>query len=132
MDNENYVGFTGLSCWQKSRIQVKFVFTFTSTWTNYTIRNQLERATLSIMNNIAEGYSKKSAKERQRFFDIAMASCSEVESMTYAITYLSICSKVEGESIRKSVIEIRKMIYGLSRSLDSALRAQRLGLSSNH
>lgn len=79
--------FEELWIWKQARQLVKhtysdfgkespseFVFSF---------RSQIQRAALSIMNNIAEGFERQSRPEFKRFLDIAKASCAEVRSMYY-------------------------------------------------
>lgn len=48
---------------------------------DFSFRSQIQRAAISIMNNIAEGFERKAQTEFRRFLDIAKASCAEVRSM---------------------------------------------------
>ena len=50
---------------------------------DYTFRDQLLRATLSITNNIAEGFDRSSDKELKQFLIISRGSCAEVRSMLH-------------------------------------------------
>ncbi|MDX2191432.1 MAG: four helix bundle protein [Bacteroidota bacterium] len=59
---------------------------------DFSTKDQIKRASLSIMNNVAEGYSRYSTKETIHFLDIAQSSCIEVKSMIYLLSdrnYLS-------------------------------------------
>ena len=49
------------------------------------IRNQLERAMLSVPLNLAEGSAKPSAKERRKFYHIALGSLREVQTVLMLI-----------------------------------------------
>lgn len=50
---------------------------------DFGFRDQIQRASVSISNNIAEGFDRQSDKEFNRFLHIAQASCSDVKSMLY-------------------------------------------------
>lgn len=77
--------FQELHCWQSARSLTIRSYTLIADHRqlkqNYGFNQQLTRASLSIMNNIAEGFGRRSKKEFARFLDIAVASCAEVESM---------------------------------------------------
>ncbi len=50
---------------------------------DFGFRNQLCRATISIMNNIAEGFERQTNKEFAQFLYISKGSCGKVRSMLY-------------------------------------------------
>ncbi len=109
--------FEKLLVWQKSRELVKFIFQLTKGLSDRDFKSQLQRATLSIMNNIAEGHESGSAKSFLRYLKIAKGSSGEVRSMCYAgldLKYISTVNYREGLD-RSS--EISRMISGLMRSL---------------
>jgi len=70
------------------------------------LKDQLERASLSVVLNLAEGSAKPTAKDRARFYAIAYASLREVQSL------LQILKQNE---VFKSADELGGMIYKLSR-----------------
>lgn len=83
--------FENLECW-KSAYEFN-IGTFTMLDRNklnnhWALRDQLSRASLSIMNNISEGYGRFGNKDKLRFFNISHASCNEVKSMLYLINGL--------------------------------------------
>lgn len=82
--------FRDLKCWQKAGDLNDDLFHLTKDTKAYFLKDQLLRAALSIQNNIAEGFGRKSHKERMRFFEIATSSCCEVESMTYNLERLNL------------------------------------------
>jgi four helix bundle protein len=109
--------FEKLVVWQKSRELVKYVFSVTKGLSDRDFKSQLQRATLSIMNNIAEGHESGSAKSFGRYLKIAKGSSGEVRSLFYAgldLKYISFGRHREG--LERSS-EISKMISGLVRSL---------------
>src|SRR5688572_9289537 len=76
--------FEDLKCWQAARKLVKEIYTMSSIGKlerDFETRNQLRRAALSSMNNIAEGFSRFGTKEFIRFLNISQSSVQEVQSM---------------------------------------------------
>ena len=51
---------------------------------DFTMTDQIRRASLSVMCNIAEGFGRDGPKQFKRFLDIARSSCLEVQSLIYA------------------------------------------------
>ncbi|MFT6883736.1 MAG: four helix bundle protein [Marinoscillum sp.] len=76
--------FEELDCWQSSKELTKLIYSICENEalkTEFTAKDQLKRASLSSMNNIAEGFGRFSNKEFIRFLNIATASIDEVHSM---------------------------------------------------
>lgn len=113
MENNKELLFTELKCWQKARELVKFIYKMTNDWKDYGTSNQLRRAVLSIMNNIAEGYIKRSDKETLRFLDISIGSAGEVISMSYVLEDMEYKTTEDILHIRNSAIAIYKMTNSL-------------------
>jgi len=61
---------------------------------DFYFRNQIKRAAVSVSDNIAEGFSRKSNKELRRFLNISIGSCNEVKSMVYLSIRLGFTQKV--------------------------------------
>lgn len=76
--------FEDLRIWQEAREMVKQIYRDMRDVRDYGFRDQLQRAGISVMNNIAEGFERNSDKEFARFLDIAKGSAGEVRSMYYA------------------------------------------------
>ena len=76
--------FEDLRIWQDARALVKQVYGDMRKIRDYGFRDQIQRAGISVMNNIAEGFERQSDTEFARFLDIAKGSAGEVRSMYYA------------------------------------------------
>ncbi|MDT8887748.1 four helix bundle protein [Aquirufa sp. LEPPI-3A] len=84
---------------------------------DFGLKNQIQRASLSISNNIAEGFERGSDRDFKRFLYIAQGSCSEVKSMLYVATRLNYLKNESYITLNHQVTEIGKMLFGLSNSL---------------
>jgi len=110
--------FEDLLVWQKSILLSMEIYQLYSDNHDWGFKNQIQRASVSIANNIAEGFDRSSDKEFKRFLFIALGSASEVRSMNYLAAKLMYISLDEYDVCNDHLIEISKMLNGLSRSLN--------------
>ena len=78
--------FEDLRCWQESRKLVNQIFDLIEQpkmSKEFELANQLKRAAVSVMANIAEGFNRYHKKEFIRFLDYAQSSAQEVKSLLY-------------------------------------------------
>ena len=75
--------FEELKIWQESKDIILEIYTLFKNCKDFGFKDQIQRAALSIMNNIAEGFERNSDADFRRFLIIAKASCGEVRSMLY-------------------------------------------------
>jgi four helix bundle protein len=75
--------FEDLEVWKMSRELVNLIYTDLKTTKEYCFRDQILRAGISIMNNIAEGFYRNSDAEFKNFLNISKGSAGEVKSMYY-------------------------------------------------
>ncbi|MBI4094628.1 MAG: four helix bundle protein [Candidatus Liptonbacteria bacterium] len=75
--------FEDLICWQKSRELVKEVYRALKDSKDYGFRDQIQRAAVSVMSNIAEGFERGTAQEFLNYLFIAKGSAGEVRSQLY-------------------------------------------------
>ena len=114
--------FEDLHCWQDSRNLTKVVFLECRSGLlakDYSTKDQIQRAALSVMNNIAEGFSRYHEKEFKHFLDISQSSASEVISMTYLLEDIGYLSSDKAINIRTIAQTTRKKILALIRYLAS-------------
>lgn len=79
--------FEDIRAWQEARVLVKMVYLLTDQGKfakDFSLRDQLRRAAVSVMANIAEGFDCDSNIEFSRFLGIARRSAVEVQSLLYA------------------------------------------------
>ncbi len=87
---------------------------------DFDFKNQIERAAVSVMNNIAEGFERQSDKEFCRFLYISKGSCGEVRSMLYIAKDLRIISKQDFTNCHQQTTEISKILAGFIKRLKTA------------
>jgi four helix bundle protein len=78
--------FSDIRAWQSARRLAGVVYELsdvTDSQRDYALRDQLRRAAVSVMNNIAEGFGRGSHVDFARFLDMARGSVCEVQSMLY-------------------------------------------------
>lgn len=84
---------------------------------DYGFRDQIQRASVSVMNNIAEGFERKSNKEFRFFLYVAKGSCGEVRSMLILAQELNKINKDQAQPVQVLAEEISRMISGLIKTL---------------
>ena len=109
--------FEDLIVWQKAGKITLEIYSNFKNCRDFGFRDQIQRASVSIMNNIAEGFERKGNKEFRRFLFIAKGSCGEVRSMTYLAYKLEYLSIEEFRKISSFSNEITKMLGGLIKKL---------------
>lgn len=110
--------FQDLECWKTSRKLTVNVYRLKGALEkDFALKDQIRRASLSIMNNIAEGFSRFSSKEKIRFFEIAQSSASEVESMLYLMEDLDYLAASELEILHGLTSIAKKQTWGLIKYL---------------
>lgn len=111
------IKFEDLMVWRKSVDLTINIYSSMELINDFGLKNQIQWASLSISNNIAEGFERGSDRDFKRFLYIAQGSCSEVKSMLYVAIRLNYLKKESFIMLNRQVTEIGKMLYGLSNSL---------------
>lgn len=84
--------FESLRVWQEARVFVNDIYGMMRDCKDWGFRDQIQRAAVSIMNNIAEGNESGSDAKYINFLYIAKGSCSEVRSMLYLCKDFGFCT----------------------------------------
>lgn len=108
--------FEEIEAWKKSRELVRAIYQATSLGAfskDYGLRDQIRRASVSIMSNIAEGFEREGTREFVQFLSIAKASAGEVRSQLYVALDQGYIGQMEFEELSSKASEVSKMISGL-------------------
>lgn len=84
---------------------------------DFEFRGQLTSAALSVMNNIAEGFERKTRKDFARFLDQAKCSCGEVRRMPYAAEDLNYLAVQKAQTFREKAARLSAGIETLAKHL---------------
>jgi four helix bundle protein len=109
--------FEDLIIWQETRHLCYDIYAAFKQNKDYSFNDQIQRAAVSIMNNIAEGFDRnkisKDNKQFISFLNIANGSCGEVKSMLYLAQDLQYLSIEQSEKFRNQCLSIATKIYSL-------------------
>ncbi len=120
--------FEDILAWQKGREVTGRVYVVTSQGgfeKDWGLRDQIRRASVSIMANIAEGFGRRSDKDFAHFLNISRASCSEVQSHLYVSLDQHYIAQKDYDEIYQLLEETSKMIFALAKHLTTENRIQR-------
>ena len=109
----NYQQFEDLRVWQSAKELFKVTSKYFGESKKYFFRDQILRAALSVSNNIAEGFERKSNKEWIYFLYVAKGSCGEVRSMLHLAEEQNMITDAEKNEIQKLAMSVSKMIGSL-------------------
>ncbi|MBP6883571.1 four helix bundle protein [Candidatus Woesebacteria bacterium] len=109
--------FEEIRSWQKARDLVRLIYKLFKDSKDYSFRDQIQRASISIMNNVAEGFERRGDKELSHFLFIAKGSSAEVKSMSYLALDLGCISKKEFETISILTTEISRLLSAFIKTL---------------
>jgi len=84
-----------------------------------TLREQLERASLSIVLNIAEGAGRRSRSDKARFYCIARGSCAECFAAFDVLRFRAMISEAMYFEARRKLARIAQMLTRLERAMRS-------------
>jgi four helix bundle protein len=109
--------FEEIIAWQKAKVLTLEIYIILNKIKDFGFINQITRASISIMNNIAEGYERKSNNEFKQFLYISKGSCGEVRSMLHLGKDLEYFSKEQFNKLSGLSLEIAKILSGLIKVL---------------
>ena len=110
--------FEEIIAWQKAKSLTVQIYRSSKTINDFGFKNQIQRACVSIMNNIAEGFERRSDKEFVYFLFVAKGSCGETRSMLILAKELEYLNEQEANELSELSQEVSRLISGLIRSLN--------------
>ena len=113
-------GFEGLVAWQKARVlaqAVNWLADASQFAGPRAFRDQRQRAAVSVMSNIAEGYERGGRNEFFHMLGISKASCAEVRSLLYVALDAGYISQSAFDRLQSQAIECSRMIGALRKSV---------------
>jgi four helix bundle protein len=112
--------FEDIQAWQKARAVTRSIYAVTADGCfarDYGLRDQIRRASVSIMANVAEGYGRRSDKEFANFLNMAHGSVAEVQSHLYVALDLNYINQDSFTKLYKLLDEISRMTIALAQHL---------------
>ncbi len=113
--------FEDLIAWQKARILTKDIYQVSQQGNfarDFGLSGQIQRAAVSIMSNIAEGFERYSLGEFHQFLSIAKSSCAELRSQLYIALDAGYLDQIKFQQLFNQAEEVAKIIGGLRASVE--------------
>ena len=111
--------FEELEAWKTARELVRFVYSAfrrNPACHDFGLRDQVQRAAVSAMTNIAEGFERVHSGEKLQFYNVSRASCGEVRSLSYVMFDAKYIPDSEHKDLLNSVAQTGQLVSGLIRS----------------
>lgn len=109
--------FEDIISWQKSQELAINTYSTFRDLKDYWFKDQIQRACVSISNNIAEWFERKTNNELIYFLYVSKGSCWEYRSMLYLALKLNYINKDNFDLLLKNSLEISKLISWLIKSI---------------
>lgn len=113
--------FEDLIAWQKARVLTRQVYLATRQGAfakDFGLSSQIQRATVSIMSNIAEGFERGKRGEFHQFLSIAKASCAEVRAQIYIAFDVGYINQTQFDDLLVKAEEVGRIIGGLRAAVE--------------
>ena len=119
MTKQKIISFTKLIAWQEAHKLVLMVYKITKEFPKeemFVLVSQIRRCVVSVSSNIAEGFSRKSKREKNKFYHISLGSITELQSQLLISRDLQYISKEEFIKIAEQTVTVNKLVNGLIKS----------------
>jgi four helix bundle protein len=121
MASDKISRFEDLVAWQKARELARDIYRVTDEGRfgkDFALRDQIRRASISVMSNVAEGFDRASRGEFHQFLVIAKGSCAEVRSQLYIALDAGYLSQQAFEGLLGQTEELSRIIGGLRAAVE--------------
>ena len=112
--------FEDLIAWQRARELVREVYRVSRVGVfakDFGLSRQIQRAAVSIMSNVAEGFDRKGDREFRQFLSIAKGSCAEVRSLVYVAVDAGYLTREDARPLILLAQEVSRIVTGLRSSI---------------
>jgi four helix bundle protein len=112
--------FEQLIAWQKAQELAVSMYEITKRFPaneKFALTNQVRRAANSVSANIAEGFGRRSPKDKVQFYTIAYGSLLEVKNYLYLAEKLGYINNVDRGNANNTVLDVQKLINALIKSI---------------
>jgi four helix bundle protein len=116
----NIQRFEDLKAWKLARVLTNRIYDFTVVGEfsrDFGLRDQMRKAAVSIVSNIAEGFERDGDKEFVQFLFVAKGSCGELRSQLYIAHDRRYVTDEEFSELFGATLEVSRMISGLIKYL---------------
>ena len=113
--------FEELIAWQKARVMTRDIYLATRKSAfarDFGLSSQIQRASVSVMSNIAEGFERGNRGEFQQFLGFARSSCGEVRSDLYVALDVGYLTESQFEAHYAQAEEVARIVSGLRASVN--------------
>ena len=117
--NEKIKSFTDLTTWQEGHSLVLMVYRLIESFPkkeNFVIIPQMQRCAVSITSNIAEGFSRKSRKEKIQFYYVSLGSLTELHNQLIISNGLNYINIEKFNEIIEQLKKVQRLLNGLIKS----------------
>ena len=107
--------FEDILAWQKARELTREVYAHSKTGAfakDFGLKDQIQRASVSIMGNVAEGYDRGGDKEFIQFLSVSKGSCGEVKSHLYVALDQQYINPIQFNQLYNSADEVGRLLAG--------------------
>ncbi len=125
--------FEELFAWQKARELTRVIYQVTrqgSFAKDYGLANQIQRASVSVMSNVAEGFDRGGRAEFHQFLSTAKASCAETRSLLYVALDAEYLDQPTFDRLIERADEVIRIVAGLRTKVAQQRDEQRASRSN--
>lgn len=112
--------FTDLIAWQEAHKLVLMIYKITKNFPKeemYALSDQIKRASVSISSNIAEGFSRKTSKDKRHFYYQALGSLTEVQNQLIIAKDVKFIDRKCFDTVAQQTISVSKLTNSLIKYL---------------
>jgi four helix bundle protein len=112
--------FTDLNVWKDAHALTLEVYKITKTFPQeerFSLTNQMQRASISVISNIAEGFGRNSGKDKAQFYAISKGSVMELQAQMLIAKDLGYVTEKRSNELEQKMILVARMLSGLIKTV---------------